>query len=234
MQKTQDSLSLTWALPESMNIPVDKLRYRVDIFEEAILLHQFGENGATSTRPVSAHDIARAFAREMRFASGVLPEGALWWSLGPEGEEVALWRPPRVWKAALVLEAFQPPRRFSLPMPGLVFVCSPGRPPRVYAAKKRPASPGSPLCKAPLFNLLGGERACSGTHRWPDRVEEVPESLFQAFFTREGEVRSRSRKHPQDLLALWEEINGKKYFPVRDLLPCCTVEEAMGKKGEMT
>lgn len=232
MQKTQDSLSFRWALPEELDVPADQLRYRVDIFNEAVLLHQFGENGDTTTRPVSAQDIARAFAREMRFSSGVLPEGALWWSMGPEGEEVALWRPPRAWKVALVVEAFQPPSRFSLPLPGLVFICSSGRPPRVYAAKKRPASPGSPLMKAPLFNLLSGERACSGTHRWPERVADQPESFFMAYFTREGETRERSRKHPQDLLALWEELDGQKHFPVKDLMPCCTVEEAMGRKSE--
>ena len=234
MPKTRDSSIFRWALPEKLDIPPDELRYRVDIYGESILLHRFGDNGDTTPRPVSAQDIARAFAREMRFSSGVLPEGALWWSMGPEGNEIALWRPPRVWRVALVVEAFKPPRRFSLPLPGLVFICSQGRPPRVYAAKRRPASPGSPLCKAPLFNLLGGERACSGTHRWPERVGETPESFFLAYFTREGEHRGRSRKHPEDLLALWNELDGRKRFPVKDLMPCCTVEEVMGKKGELT
>ena len=51
---------------------------------------------------------------------------------------VALWRPPQVWPVALQREAFKPPARLRLPMPGLVFVCSPGRAPWVYAALERP------------------------------------------------------------------------------------------------
>lgn len=224
-----DEKEFRWALPEGLDVPPDKLSLRMDIFHETILLHQFGEDG-TTTRVVSALDVARAFTRDIRLHSGVLPEGALWWSMGPEGEEVALWRSPRVWRVALVVEAFQPPRRFALPMPGLVFVCSSGRPPRVYAAKRRPASPAWPLYHAPLFNLFGDGRSCAGTHNYPDRVGEAPESFFQSFFTREGDARGRSKKHPDNLLALWEELDGKKSYPIRDMVTFGTVEQVMGAR----
>ncbi|MBU2009494.1 MAG: prokaryotic E2 ligase family D protein [Chloroflexi bacterium] len=227
MLKTQDNSSLRWALPEGLKVPPDQLVYRLDIFGESILLHRF-QDGETTTRPVSAVDVARAFSSELRLASGVLPEGALWWGMGPEGAEVALWRPPRVWKVALVLEAFKPPRRFELPMPGLIFVCSLGRPPRVYAAKKRPASPGTPLCHAPLYNVFQDGRTCAGTHKYPNRVEEAPESFMVSFFTRDAHHRGRSRKYPEDLLALWEELDGKRSYPIRDLVPCGIVQDAMG------
>jgi PRTRC genetic system protein B len=207
-----------------MQLPLDKLCFRVDIFDESILLHQF-QNGTIKTKPVSAVDIARAFTTEFRLHSGILPKDALWWSTGPEGQEVALWRPPQVWRAALVLEAFKPPRRFTLPMPGLVFVCSPGREPRVYAARSRPAGPQSLLYHAPLFNVFSEGRTCPGTHKYPERVEEIPESFMMSFFTREGHTQGRSKKHPNDLLALWEELDGKRRYPLRDLVPLKTVEE---------
>ena len=76
MLKTQDSSSLRWALPEGLKVPPDQLVYRLDIFGESILLHRF-QDGETTTRPVSAVDVARAFSSELRLASGVLPEGAL-------------------------------------------------------------------------------------------------------------------------------------------------------------
>ena len=232
MESIESGAELRWALPEGLDVPPDWLRFRVDIYGESILLHRYGEDGSiTMPLPVSAQDIARAFARELRFSSGVLPEGALWWSMGPEGNEIALWRPPRVWRVALVLEAFQPPRRFKLPMPGLIFVCSPGRPPRVYAAKRRPASPGTPLCHAPLFNIFQDGRSCPGTHKYPERVEEVPESFMASFFTREANFYGRSKRHPKDLLALWEELDGKGRYPLRDLMPFGTVENVMGMKG---
>ncbi|MEK7848624.1 MAG: hypothetical protein AAB270_06845 [Chloroflexota bacterium] len=220
---------LKWALPEGLEVPPDELRVRVDIYDETIVLHQFGRDG-TQTRVVSALDISRAFAQELRLGSGLLPQGALWWASGPEGQEVALWRPPQVWKVALVVEVFQPPRRFTLPMPGLVFVCSPGRQPRVYAAKRRPASLGSPLYHAPLFNVFQDGRTCAGTHRYPEKVEEIPESFFMSFFTREGQSQGRSKKHPTNLLKLWEELDGKARYLLRDMVFLGTVEQVMGVK----
>lgn len=231
MGNTESGFELRWALPEKLGVPPDRLRFRVDIYGESILLHQFKEDGSIAMpRLVSALDIARAFTRELRTSSGVLPGGTLWWQLGPEGEEVALWRPPRVWKVALALEAFQPPRRFSLPLPGLVFVCAPGRPPKVHAATQRPFSAGQVLYKAPLFNVFGDGRTCPGTHRYPEKVEEVPESFFTSFFSPAGDSQGRSKKHPKDLLALWEELDGKKHYPLRDLIPLGTVEQVVGAK----
>lgn len=207
-----------WALPEKLRVPPDELQARIDIFHEAVVLRLF-EGGAVVTQPISAMDVARAFTRDIPVSSGILPEGALWWASGGEGPEVALWRPPRVWPAALQLEAFKPPRRFRLPMPGLVFLCQPSRPPRVYAAKRRPSRPEGVLYHAPVFNVFRDGRTCPGTHAYPQEVAKAPESFFTAFFTLAADIRGRSSRHPDNLLALWEELDGKKRFPLRDLVP---------------
>ena len=220
----EEGQELRWELPPGIEVPSDKLRFRIDIYDEAVVLHEFGE--VTTTRPVSAGDIARAFTKEIRLGSSILPEGALWWSMGPQGAEVALWRRPQVWKVALQLEAFKPPMRFTLPMPGLIFICSPGRAQRIYAAKSRPG-PGAAIYHAPLFNLFQNGSTCPGSHRFPEAVEEIPESFFTSFFTREADIRGRSRKYPDDLLALWEELDGRKHYPMGDLVPWGTVEEIM-------
>ena len=217
---------ILWALPEALGVPPDKLVFRVDIYGESILLHRFDSQG-TTTKLVAAQDIARAFTRELRLHSGVLPGDALWWALGPEGDEVALWQRPRVSKVALQLEALKPPRRFTIPMPGLVFVCSPARPPRVYAAKVRPRGPGSFLYHAPLFNVFQDGRTCPGTHKFPERVEEIPGSFFASFFTRAAHPEGRSKRYPDDLLKLWEELDGKKSYPMTDMVPFGKVEDIM-------
>ncbi len=217
-----------WALPEGLDVPPDKLILRLDIFQETIVLHQFGENG-TTVRVVSALEVARAFTKDIRLHSGALPEGALWWSMGPEGEEVALWRSPRVWQAALVVEAFKPPQRFNLPMPGLVFVCSAGKPPRVFAAKRRPAGLNYPLYHAPLLNLFINGGSCTGTHQYGQDVGQHPEEFFTAFFSDAGHTSGRSKKYPDGLLTLWAELDGKKSYPIRDMVLLGTVEQVMGE-----
>jgi hypothetical protein len=144
----QEFNAYQWALPEGLQIPPDELIARLDFYHDSIILFLVQE-GVIATRVISARDVALAFVHEFPLMSGLLPKDALWWSHGKHGAEVALWRPPKVWKVALQMEPFKPPRRMSLPMPGLIFICSPGRPPSVYAAKKRPTRAEEQIYHAP-------------------------------------------------------------------------------------
>ena len=122
-----------WSLPGPADMPRDELQMQLEVYKETILLRGF-EDDSTWVRTVSADAIANVFTQRLGFSSGLLPQDALWWNQGETGQVVALWRPPQVWSVALQREAFKPPARLRLPMPGLVFVCSPGRAPWVYAA----------------------------------------------------------------------------------------------------
>ncbi len=215
-----------WALPEGLEVPPDELQCRLDFYHDVIIFYML-DGGVITTRMVSARDIVMALLREVPLMSGLLPEGALWWGQVKEGVEVALWRTPRVWPVALVTEPLKPPRRLRLPMPGLIFVCSPGRPPKVYAAKKRPTNLNAAIYHAPLFNVFRDGRTCPGTHKFPEQIEEIPESFFTSFFSPEADVRGRSKKYPNDLLKLWEELDGKVRYPLKDLVPMGKVEDIM-------
>ena len=135
-------------------------------------------------RTVSADEIANVFTQHLGFSSGLLPEDALWWNQGETGHAVGLWRPPQVWPVALQREAFKPPARLRLPMPGLVFVCSPGRAPWVYAALSRPSDPDErslPGCPPSTSSGTGGSAPeATGS---PRRLGLVPESFFQSYFS---------------------------------------------------
>ena len=231
---TTDALETGWSLPGPADLPGDRLSLQLEVYDETILLRGF-EGDTQWVRTVSADAIANVFTQHLGFSSGLLPEDALWWNQGETGWVVALWRPPRVWPVALQREAFKPPSRLRLPMPGLVFVCSPGRAPWVYAALGRPKNPDDQLFRMPAFNVFGDGRVCPGSHRFPERVETIPESFFRSYFSMTGDSRNRSRKHPDNLHALWEEIDGKTEYPVEDLVPQCTVARAVavsqGRRG---
>ena len=223
---SDDTETTRWSLPDEMDVPRDELKIQLEVYSETILLRGF-EDGGGWVRSVSADGIANALARHLGFSSGLLPQDALWWNQGQTGQVVALWRPPKVWPVALQQDAFKPPARLRLPMPGLVFVCSPGRPPWVYAAASRPAQPEQELFRAPAFNIFADGRACPGSHTFPEEVGLIPESFFQSFFSLTGDARNRSKKHPHNLTALWEEIDGQTEYPIDDLVPQCTVAQAM-------
>ena len=231
---SEDTNATEWSLPGRDDVPRDQLQVQLEVYKETILLRGF-EGDSTWVRTVSADEIAGVFTHHLGFSSGLLPQDSLWWSQGETGQVVALWRPPQVWAVALQREAFQPPARLRLPMPGLVFVCSPARAPWVYAAKDRPAHAEQQLFRAPAFNVFSDGRVCPGSHRFPEEVGLIPESFFQSFFSLTGDSRNRSKKHPDDLKALWEELDGDPEYPLEDLVPQCTVAHALavseGRRG---
>ncbi len=219
-----------WSLPGAADAPRDELKMQLEVYGETILLRGF-EREADWVRTVSADGIANVFVQHIGFSSGLLPDNALWWGQGETGRIVGLWRRPQVWSVALQREAFAPPARLRLPMPGLVFVCSPGRAPWVYAAQNKPADPEQPLYRMPAFNVFRDGRVCAGSHKFPDDAGEIPESFFRSYFSLTGDSNDRSKKHPDDLQALWEEIDGKTEYPAEDLVPQCTVAEAIAASG---
>ena len=222
----QDLAAYQWALPEGIEVPRDELTARLDFYQDSIIFYLV-DGSTIKTRMVSARDVTMALLQEVPMTSGLLPQDVLWWSHGKNGPEVALWRSARVWQVALQLEAFQPPRRLKIPMPGLIFVCSPGRPPRVYAAKKRPTSQHETIYHAPLFNVFSRGDTCPGTHRYPLDVAEIPESFFTSFFTPAANYQGRSKRYPDNLQQLWEELDGKKRYPLKDLVPIGKIEDIM-------
>ena len=231
---TVDVAATQWSLPGHDDLPRDQLQVQLEVYGETVLLRGF-QGDSTWVRTVSADEIANVFIRHLGFSSGLLPQDALWWNQGETGRVVALWRPPQVWPVALQREAFQPPARLRLPMPGLVFVCSPGRAPWVYAALERPSNPEQQLYRAPAFNVFRDGRVCPGSHRFPEEVGLMPESFFRSFFSLTGDSQGRSKQHPDNLQDLWEKLDGKADYPVEDLVPQCTVAHAMavseGRRG---
>ncbi len=103
-----------WSLPGPATAPKDDLKLQLEVYAETILLRGF-ENDSAWVRTVSADEIANVFTQHLGFSSGLLPDQALWWNQGETGHAVALQQ-----------EAFKPPVRLRIPMPGLVFVCSAG------------------------------------------------------------------------------------------------------------
>ena len=223
---SEDTDTTRWSLPGQTDVPRDELKIQLEVYDETLLLRGFGGD-SNWVRTVSADEIARVFTEHLGFSSGLLPRETLWWNQGETGQVVALWRPPKVWPVALQREAFKPPARLRVPMPGLVFVCSPGRAPWVYAAKTRPTDPEQQLYRAPAFNVFSDGRVCPGSHRFPEEVQGIPLSFFQSFFSLTGDIRNRSKKHPDNLQFLWEELDGKSTYPLQDLVPQCTVAEVM-------
>jgi len=91
-----------------------------------------------TTKQVDAMDVAHALASDLSFGSGLLPPDTLWWQNTRSGPVFALYAEPKVWKLALQEDIKKTPQRYTIPLPGLIFLCTPGQAPWVYAVKRRP------------------------------------------------------------------------------------------------
>lgn len=214
-----DPQPLQWALPPDLEVPADELKVRLDFYSQAIVMHVV-ENGVIYNRIVSAEMISRVLARQIGVFSGFLPPDTVWWRQLPNGVEVAIYRRPQVTRIALQESALggQPATRFTVPMPGLLFLCVAGRQPWVWAVKRRPSTPEDILYRAPCYNVFADGLTCAGTHRYGQDVAAIPEEFFTAFFSKTGDYGRRSEKYGTDVKALWEELDGKRKYPKDDLV----------------
>ncbi len=122
-----------------------------------------------------------------------------------------------------------PPRRYHLPCPGLVFLCPPaGQAPYVFAARDQPRRPEDELFHAPFYNVFASGRVCVGTHPFPRDSARIPRAFFESFFSvAMHTARGKSRRHPEDIGRLWDELDRGREFPTDDLVPQLTVGDAM-------
>lgn len=215
-----------WAVPDELGIPPDPLRLRLDFHHQAITMTNFKDETVTS-KVVSAMDVAHALASELSFGSGLLPDGALWWRNTRSGPVVALYVEPHIRQVALQTNLKKPAQRFKIPLPGLIFICRPGAAPWVYAARRKPKKERDIVYRAPLANLHADGRSCPGSHHYPNRINAMIDSFFISFFSPTADLRNRSRQFPGNIIHLWEFLDGKRRFPVKDLVEHGTVYDLM-------
>jgi hypothetical protein len=183
------------------------------------------EGETVDTRVVSALDVAHTLASDLSFGTGILPPGTIWWKNTRGGPVFALYIEPKVHKVALQEAAGKPPRRFQIPLPGLIFLCSPGEPPWVFAVKKKPTKETDIVYKAPLCNIFSDGRSCPGNHRYPTRVADIVPSFFISFFSPTADLQNRSQMFPRSVVLLWEHLDKKKKFPLDDLIRHGTIRD---------
>ena len=210
-------------------MPRDSLKAQVEVYGETILLRGYDKD-TTWVKTVSADEIAHVFTEHIGFASGLLPENALWWSQGETGRVVGLWRPPRVWPVALQLEAFKSPTRHRIPMPGLVFVCSPGRAPWAYAATGRPSRPDDILYRIPAYNVFP---TTAGSVRGAIDSPTTSAGYRSRSSSRTSRPRGTSQREVEEAPAgrscrsVDVKLDGTDEYPLDDLVEQFSVEQAM-------
>lgn len=218
--------SFEWAVPPELGIPPDPLRLRLDFHHQAVVMTNFQQE-TVIRKVVSAMDVAHALAGELSFGSGLLPDRTLWWRNTRSGPVIAIYDEPQVRLLTLLEDVSASPRRYKVPLPGLLFLCQPGNAPWVYAVKKKPTKETDTVYKAPLANIFATGKTCPGTHEFPTRAADIVKSFFMSFFSPTADLQNRSHKYPQNIIRLWAHLDNKKKFPMADLVVHGTVRDLM-------
>ena len=216
-ENNHDKPTFSWAVPKDLGIPPDPLRLRLDFHHQATMMTLFKDGGAVA-KQVSALDVAHALASDLTFSTGLLPPGTIWWQNTRDGPVFALYVEPKVWRLTMQIDINKKPNRYTVPLPGLIFLCTPGQPPWVYAVKKKPTKLIDIVYRAPLANIFSNGRSCPGSHKFPTRVADMVKSFFDSWFSPTADLTNRSVKFPNNVLDLWKFLDGKKRFPMEDMI----------------
>ncbi|MBV8718716.1 MAG: hypothetical protein JOZ65_26930 [Chloroflexi bacterium] len=212
----------------------DVLRLSLEFYRESVMRRVVDDDGHVSLAMVDIAEVARALSAGVWLASGILPGeeagiNTLFWSRSNGATRLGIWIGPRIWRIALrSTERGGKDRRFRLPFPGLLFVCRPDASGAyVFAASKRPKSAEESLYCCPAPNVFANGRICPGDHAFARDPLKLPSEFFLSKFRVTADTRGgKSRKYPEDVSRLWDDLTGQGSFPTEDLVPMLTVQQA--------
>jgi E2/UBC family protein D len=212
----------------------DVLRVSLEFYRESVMRRVIDDDGHVSLAMLDIAEVARALSAGVSLASGILPgdetgTNTLFWSRSNGATRLGIWAGPRIWRISLRSpEPGGKDRRLLLPFPGLLFVCRPDASGAyVFAASKRPQTAEEALYCCPAPNVFANGRICPGDHAFARDPLKLPSEFFLSKFRVTADTRGgKSRKHPEDVSRLWDELASKERFPMEDLVPILTVQQA--------
>ncbi len=191
-------------------------RLRLDFYNTAVIMNQWEEDGRITAYPVSIHDVVSA-CTHINLNSGLLPPNTLFWKQQANQISLGIYVPARRWRVQTA------ERSYHLPMPPFVFVGD-GSAYKIFAVKKRPSNEHDVLYPVPCPNVHTSGGICQGNAPFPTcspRNMQTALTLFMegSQFNADLSV-GKCKSYPDDVRQLWDELNGRKRFPLSELIAC--------------
>lgn len=209
-------------LPDALGLATSTLLARLEFWDDRLVHTTFPARGLAESRLLDPADLASALAGRRVLRTGLLGPDALFVVQRGATTHTGVWSPPRRWPTALMRGGLVTDR-LMLPMPGAVVVTGSDGRHALFAATARPAAGcaglAQPLYRYPAFNLNTNETICAGSHIFGGDPWRTLDDFFESFFAAELTGQGRSRRHPDDLLARWRELDGAADYPLADLVP---------------
>ena len=201
--------------PQPDSTPQPWPRLRLDFYNTAVLMSRWEDDGRLATYPVSVHDVVSA-CTNVQLSSRLLPPNTLFWKQQANQVMLGIYVPARRWNVRTE------ERSYHVPMPPFVFVGY-GSSYYVFTVKKRPSHERECLYHAPCPNVHTHGGICQGNTPFPICSLRNIQTALTLFL--EGSLfnadlsRGKCRSHPEDVRELWAELDGRKRFPLSELVP---------------
>jgi hypothetical protein len=159
---------------------------------------------------------ARQKGIQVELSSGILPPNTLFWQQQANQYRLGIYVPARRWRIQT------DERRYHLPMPPFVFVGG-GTAYQIFAVKKRPLDARACLYHAPCPNVHTHGSICQGNTPFPTAAPGNIHTALTLFM--EGSLfnadlsQGKCQTCPDDVRQLWVELDGRKRFPLSELMP---------------
>ena len=195
-------------------------------------LFRWKQEGAVHLKFVSPASVRAAFSTEPLDSGWLLPTVRRW-GINANGAWAVMFIPPA--RHEFIFDGIvkdQPATALTLPLPGLVFMLT-GSKGYIWALKDEFA-PDALLYRAPLPNVYSDTGAiCFGGNRLEGKSIAQVWQLFLASPFNGSHAGDKSRREPRNICALLVSMQGKKRYPLRDLVPLdqrgITVEQAVSR-----
>ncbi|HIP73618.1 MAG TPA: hypothetical protein EYH05_19750 [Anaerolineae bacterium] len=206
-------------------------RLRLDFYSTAVLMSRWEDDGRIIAYPVSVHDVVSACAN-VELGSGLLPPNTLFWKRQANRITLGIYVPARRWRVQTE------DRNYHIPMPPFVFVGD-GSSYKIFAVKKRPAlslsassrqalSKGAsneyaPLYHTPCPNVHTSGGICQGNTPFPvcspQNILTALTLFMEGSYFNADLSGGKCQSYPDDVRRLWAELDGRKRFPLSQLVP---------------
>ncbi len=193
----------------------------LSFYSYGILLRKRMAHG-TAEYPISPVALAALISEQAAFDTGFISPGIIRVIQAGSRQMLVACQEPQL--THLLLDGSESP--LAIPLPGLVLTCQVDGEKRVsasvWAVKGRPTDGEEPLFHAPLPNVYPGGGICFGDVVPGKPGGASPGSLWDAFLgTAFGNhlVSGKSRKHPDDIRQQLLALEGRRRYPIRDLVP---------------
>jgi hypothetical protein len=214
MNTSTDEPEIETQSPATSSPAVCQPNLRLDFYDSDIIMSRYTGAGIM-TYAVAATDLVAACSL-LPISSGLLPPNTLFLRRTGESVKLGIFVPAQKWKV------ISGPLSLTIPLPPFIFVGA-GQSYAVFAVKQRPVNLNEPLYHMPCANVFGSGQICPGNTQFP--VCE-PATIYQALaeFLQNSRFNThlangRSVSFPADVNELWLTLNGKRKFPLKDLVP---------------